>query len=429
MHINLGEINRDRFNVEDRFIEGYGPVVLVCSNKTTHDWQYDELHLRSLLCDPDGEIISSGFKKFFNYGEREDLDAITADLIENGTVYYPNKMDGSLIVRDVLHPKDGSDPFVHFRTRGSHHLGDFHTPVMSMMKERYPRVFDTMYDQSISALFEYTSPNNRIILKYEEAELTLLGGMKRSRNVPYFVWATPDLNLEIAGELGVNALVFHDLPSDPKELVKIVKAWPDAEGIVAWCETGDMIGYDGVEHVIHMAKIKAWDYIRLHSLKYAFSGKKLRKMCYAAGIEDIEALRAALFAFGVDWETLTLFRPDFEEYINERNARKEHILKFIEAYSLTGLKGACSRKDIALQSKQYCKDQGEPKMFSVCMAFAFDNTDKMNRMIDAYSLGITATGLSIYREQGQSLFDGLKPFMEVFEERMEMMTEGSDADD
>ena len=85
--IDLSTIDRETFNVESRVISGYGSVILVAPKKVKHVWRDDELHLRSLICDPDGTIISSGFPKFMNYGEREDLDAITENLIENGTVY------------------------------------------------------------------------------------------------------------------------------------------------------------------------------------------------------------------------------------------------------------------------------------------------------------------------------------------------------
>lgn len=427
MKIDLSSIDREKFNVDERYIEGYGTVVLVVSSKLKHVWEDHELHLRSLLCKPDGTIVSSGFPKFMNYGERPDLDVMTANLIENGVVYYPTKMDGSLIIRDVLTGEDG-EKFVHFRTRGSHDLGDFYGPVMTIVREKYLELLNPERSCGVSMLFEYTSPTNRIIIKYSDAELTLLGGMKLDieGSLPLFIWGTISENHSVAQTFDVNRLEFHELPANTKELVKIVKAWPDSEGIVAWCVTGDTVPYTlpggpyttTVEFdVIHMAKIKAWDYIRLHSLKYAFSGKKLARLCYAGGIEDIDGLKEALFSFGVDWETVTLFRPDFEVYINTRKEREREIRDFIKKYRNSGIMEYQTRKEIAISTKEYCSAQGRRDLFGVCMSLAVGDDSKVRRAVEAYSLGISPASLEHFREAGQSLLDGLKPFMEMLEER------------
>lgn len=422
--IDLSSVDQNEFNVDDRFIEGYGPVVLVAPSKLKHVWTDSEVHMRSLLCDPDGTIISSGFPKFMNYGEREDLDAMTEDFIATGTVVFPMKMDGSLLIRDVLTPKDGSPPFVHLRTRGCHNLGDFYGPVMKMVNEKYPNLMcpDTL--DEMTCLFEYTSPENRIIIQYQEPELTLLGGMILSEKVPRFCFEVPAANKYIAEELGVNPLVFYEFSRDVREIAKAVKGWPDSEGIVVWCHSER-----DSENYVHMAKIKAWDYIRMHSLKFAFSGRKLRKMCYAAEIESIGELREALFSFGVDWETVTLFRPEFEEYILERRERKAYVEDFLSAFRISGVMELPTRREIAEQTKAYCAEQGEPKMFSVCMSAAVGQEDKVLRLIDAYSLGLSAVSLDMFKEQGMSLFNGLKPFMEILAERELQREEILNADD
>ena len=74
MHINISEINLENFYVNHREIDGIGPVVLVIPRKDFFDWDLDSLHLRSVLCRPDGEVISAGFPKFFNFGEKESHD-------------------------------------------------------------------------------------------------------------------------------------------------------------------------------------------------------------------------------------------------------------------------------------------------------------------------------------------------------------------
>jgi hypothetical protein len=73
VYISLEHINTNDFSVTERVHPQLGDVVLIRPKPGKHFWELDELHLRSVLCRPDGKIICSGFPKFMNYGERTDL--------------------------------------------------------------------------------------------------------------------------------------------------------------------------------------------------------------------------------------------------------------------------------------------------------------------------------------------------------------------
>ncbi len=163
--INFDEINRDEFQISKRFLKEIGEVILITPSFEKHKWTPSELHLRSLLCTPDGKICSSGFQKFKNLGEDPEVDLLVKQSILEGKSWFTSKMDGSLVIRSVINGK------VHFRTRGSHTLGEgFIGPIMKMVQERYPKLLDPNLDARYSILFEYTSPENKIVVDYAQED-------------------------------------------------------------------------------------------------------------------------------------------------------------------------------------------------------------------------------------------------------------------
>src|SRR5262245_13940787 len=117
--IDLAGIDREQFSVSER-----NGRFLITPLKSKHVWAESELHLRSLLVNADGDVLSSGFPKFVNYGENKEHDKTFRLSLGYGTVAFHEKLDGTLIILDFI---DGKP---HFRTRGSHDLGAFEEPVM-----------------------------------------------------------------------------------------------------------------------------------------------------------------------------------------------------------------------------------------------------------------------------------------------------------
>lgn len=397
MQIDLSSINKADFYVSERELDNLGSVYLVIPKKGKHSWSDNEMHLRSLLCLDDGTIVSSGFPKFLNYGEREDLDRITEREILSGNVFYTEKMDGSLIIRDVL--VNGQ---VNFRTRGSHHLGDFKTPVMNLVKDKYPALLDPSLFPGESLLFEYTSPENRIILRYNEPSLTYLGSMDLTgQGLPRFKNGTPEKNKEIALALGAKSLEFHSMSDNPSEVISLVSSRKDSEGIVVWCHFNN-------QRAFHMSKIKAFEYRKLHSLRYNFSGNKMRMLCYAADITTEESLKDLLFKFGVDWETFDLFLPEFREFRQEVSDKRNDVDFLLEDVRRKGIDRLGSRKDMALALKDMQKDYSDkPWFFGMAMTYCLGDTDNLDRQIEAYCLNISPNALEDYKNKAASLYQSL----------------------
>ena len=58
MAIKLEEIDQTQFRVSSRIHDILGEVIIVVPGYGKHKWKDEELHLRSLMCAPDGTILS-----------------------------------------------------------------------------------------------------------------------------------------------------------------------------------------------------------------------------------------------------------------------------------------------------------------------------------------------------------------------------------
>jgi hypothetical protein len=392
MRILLESINTADFNVSKREHPLLGDVVLVSPRKGKFSWGLDEIHLRSLLCSVDGDILCSGFHKFMNYGERPELDHITEESILSGNALFVEKMDGSLIVRTVI---DGE---VCFRTRGSHSLGDFEEQVMTLVRNKYPGLLDVdAFDETVSALFEYVSPDNRIIVKYEDSELTFLGVMIHSEDKAPKFFSNPSLIDSVHDKFGVRKLEFYDLPSNMDDVVKEISGWTDKEGIVVWCRMED--------GSFHLAKIKAAEYLRLHALRYHLSSDKIRKLCYSGKVTCEADLQYLMRDLDVDWEVMSFVLPTLNDYLDTKKRVEEEISEFFVTLDEHNVKGIESRKRLANALKNICgRDR---KLFAIGMSYALGEEEKLERAILAMQLGVPRNALAHFIEDAEAIAESL----------------------
>lgn len=306
MKIDLGSIDLEQFN-----ISGDDDLVLVTPTKSKHIWREDELHLRSLLTDGEGNVLSSGLPKFFNFNENSQHDEEFRHAFHRHAVTFTRKLDGSLIILDYI---DGEP---HFRTRGNHDLGSFERPVMDLIREKYPTMLDWYTDgqfvwakdirEQYSVLFEYTSPDNQIVLPYPDSRLTLLCLVDKETLEP--VWDATVLDLVATG-MGVPKVEPIRLPSDLVDLIDTVRAWKGQEGVVA-----RFVGTrDGITNVPRMLKIKSTEYIQLHALKFRLEGK-VGKLLYLLNVMTYPEAKRKLFDLGIDFEAQSFVDAEVTDYL------------------------------------------------------------------------------------------------------------------
>lgn len=315
--IDLSSIDREQFDVRDR--DG---LTLITPKKSKHVWQNHELHLRSLLVRrATGEVVSSGFPKFRNYGEDAQDDADFRKALSEGKIVFTEKLDGTLIIADNI---DGK---AHFRTRGQFDLGDFEEPVMRLVKAKYPRLLEFLTKeeaicQRYSLLFEYTAPDNRIVIRYDEPELHLIGIVDKQTLFVEPEWRHRyilDNFVEIP-----SARIFV-LPTSFQMLMATIRGWKGREGVVARFYTqGPIVGVPYVK----LLKIKTTQYLRLHAIKFRLDGK-VGKLCFLLGVRTLEDARQKLFDMGIDYETQEHIWPEVEKYVHDLNDLERRWKNFV----------------------------------------------------------------------------------------------------
>lgn len=122
---------------------------------------------RGIMFDPSGKIIRRPFHKFFNLKEREETFPKNVNISD--ILHVETKLDGSMVAPAVI---DGE---IRFCTK----MGV--TDGFTSRIEHFVQNNDWVYEYSKEALsrgftpiFEWTGPQNRIVVRYEDEDMHLL---------------------------------------------------------------------------------------------------------------------------------------------------------------------------------------------------------------------------------------------------------------
>lgn len=221
-------------------------------------WDYITSACRGLVVEiPTGKIIARPFPKFFNIEEKQHIESDKFELYE--------KVDGSL---GILFRYQGE---VIMATRGSF-TSDQATKGLEILWKKYERYIDELFwyraegaKNAKTILFEIVYPENRVVVKYDEEKLIMLGAYDK-------------YHLEMD---------YHTLPPWPDKVEKFdgldyrtVQSLntPNCEGFVVKFENGSR------------CKIKFEDYVRLHRVMTNFSSKAVFE-CLKNGKDLNEVLK------------------------------------------------------------------------------------------------------------------------------------------
>lgn len=278
---------------------------------------------RGLIFDASGKLIRRPFHKFFNVGERTETMPENLPMSEPYEVY--DKADGSMIapffiggtmrlgtkmgLTDIA--KDAEDWLAQQSTASTkvmrHWVLDGYTP-----------------------LFEWVSPDNKIVLHYDEPRLVYLG-LRNMRDGTY-IKARPNVfeNGEIFGE-GLAGTSEKSM----KTFLSIAKAEENMEGyILRWKSTG------------HMVKCKNEWYLQIHRVK-----DQVRTMRHVLKIILDEKLDDALpFLDEVDRKRVTDFEENFwDAYVKMRMGLQEDILEAVDEANTKGTDPRAIKKALATE--------------------------------------------------------------------------------
>lgn len=255
--------------INDKLVYLINPAHIGCT------WTEDNLIYRSSVWDEDGNAVSLSWKKFFNFGEQIQLIPDPTDLT-NAVVM--DKRDGSTLIVSVF-----NDEWM-IRTRGTVDATNLNNGYeIEQLKIKYPDFFNDevkndIQDCKISVLFEWETPNNRIVLNNCDEPQIILIGIIDNLSYKYFHNARCDDLAILWGVERPERYKFKTLDG----LVDWVRASTGIEGGCIYFEDGQQI-----------KKIKSVEYLKLHAFKFNMAGsyKPLAEYVVNQRTSDIGVLK------------------------------------------------------------------------------------------------------------------------------------------
>jgi hypothetical protein len=305
---------------------------LVKPKKGMFTWTQDLLYFRSSVYNSNGELISASYPKFFNLDECTSIypfDGVLdgANLIEkiDGSTLIVSKYKGEVIVR----------------TRGSINAEELmnNGSEIEYFRNKYGFFFRFMESTSMddtysmSFIFEWVSPKNKIVISYPEPDLYLTGCINH-KDYSLSNQADLDILADIYGFKRPHRHKFNTL----QELISNVEQFDkDHEGVCLY--------YDSDQHI---RKVKGLAYLKLHSFKSQCTLNKLLDF-YEEWNNPKQVEFEELIKKNFDHECL-LGAKTLIEILYECVYRVEHyknlVNKFVNDYY------AYPQKDFALKIKE-----------------------------------------------------------------------------
>lgn len=187
-----------------------------------------------------GKIRRRPFHKFFNAGERPE----TTNVLMSLDAVVLDKADGSMIA--PFSAGEGEDIYWGTRAGATDVASQARDYIVDRRRvRRYERTARLLMDMGWTPIFEWTSPQNRIVLAYEpNLTLTAIRHMTSGQYMSY------DHMLEW-GRIGS----FPVISSLSQDVIKDIRLKENTEGVVIRYPNG------------HMIKIKSEWYCQLHKMK------------------------------------------------------------------------------------------------------------------------------------------------------------------
>jgi len=321
---------------------------IFCYMITTPDLFKNKLEreCRGVVFDNNGVCVCRTPHKFFNIGEREET--LPENIKWDKITYVSNKVDGSLLTPILI---DGS---VFWKTKKS-----FFSPMAKEIQKAWNNKEEWIYKwkQNIwdfwlaneTPYFEYTSPDNRIVLDYgEEKTLTLLGS-RHNITGDYFVNEDNCVNIKINN--------YNDFIKETKELT-------DIEGYVLYSSNGECY------------KIKTSWYMDRHHLLSSISYKNIVDFIIEEKIDDVIA-ELRIKGFLKPLQIINQLQKEYAELLYMKTLGIQEMYDFV--ISTLYVDEKCSKKEFALFLQNKLSHQ---KRFHGILFLLFDGrTDDFERMM------------------------------------------------
>ena len=269
MKIDIDKVDRTQFMVH-HFHSLNGEIVhLIQPQHIGTQWRQDNKHMRSVVVNYEGEVISASFPKFTNWGENPEHFPVPNSL-KNTTVV--EKLDGSTLIVSKYNGQ-----YI-LRTRGTvdastmangFELELFKEKILFPLAKNIGNIGETW---EFSILFEWVSPINKIVLNYgDEPDWYLVGMIWHG---DYELHSQSDLD-DFAKRHNLKRPATYTF-SDVNDLLQNVDQWKGKEGVCVYSKN---------DQSIHKVK-GAW-YLALHHMKSELSNiEKVMDVWLEQGMPD-----------------------------------------------------------------------------------------------------------------------------------------------
>jgi RNA ligase len=210
------------------------------------------LECRGLKFGEDGRLIARPLHKFFNINERETTQESVIDFSRPHII--TEKLDGSMI-----HPCIVKDEVVFMTRMGRTDVAKaaekiFLSPLLKQKLSFIAEIY--------TPIFEYTGPQNRIILRYEEPQMTLLAVREIESGV-YLPRSDVTRIAEYLGFPAISVCSMHGETLDSRAFLEYVRTIKNQEGFIFWFPESNL-----------WFKAKGDDYVLKHRAKAAIELEK-----------------------------------------------------------------------------------------------------------------------------------------------------------
>lgn len=312
MKIDLSTIDTENFVLRETEIAGE-TCYLVFPKHVGCKWTKDNLIFRSSVWNSEGELISASFKKFFNWGEQPDLTYTPSDLKAKGGCQIMEKLDGSTLIVSRYNGQ------TIIRTRGTTDatiLDNGHE--IALLRKKYSKFFDmfeSVKTQLVSVIFEWESPENRIVIKHDELDMKLTAIINHE-NYTMFYQSDLDKYAEIHALKRPRVFNFNTI----EEMKNAVEAFKGIEGVCVYCNNGQDI-----------RKLKGVEYLAKHRLKDELGNfDRVVDYYFTHGCPNYNDFYQSVVDT-IDWETAEEIRGDISNIIDgmkEVELIRQHMLQF-----------------------------------------------------------------------------------------------------
>lgn len=301
----------------------------------------DMFIFRSSIWTLDGELVSAGLPKFFNFGEQPELYPEPKDL--NGCE-LPEKIDGSSLIVSKYKGQ------LITRTRGTFDASVLDNGFeIDVLKSKYPKCFNNKYlENGFSLIYEWVSKVNKIVINYEDCPDIIL--IAKVSHKDYSLERQSVLD-EMAKDFTVKRPKVYSF-SNITEMLEVVKNFKDKEGICLYYENGQKI-----------KKVKGDWYLKLHYFKSNLNLESMLNVLLTLEEQTKDNLSKTIEQ-QFDWECLNEAKPFINELFSEIKPKVDSILSELNSF-VGSIKNLNARKEQAIKIMQkfgpqggYCKENG-----------------------------------------------------------------------